>query len=79
MHAKNPALAGYEVLNTADSTQLFPPVTMKNMAAKNAIRTIIEMVRNGTFDAKVFLMLLNLGLFSYGSIWCRNCRLSKPG
>ena len=51
---------------------------MKNMAAKNAIRTMRQMVKNGTFDAKVFLMLLDLGLFSYESIWWRNCRLSKP-
>lgn len=44
---------------------------MKNMAAKNAIRTMRQTVSNGTFDAKVFLKLLDLGLFSYGSICCR--------
>jgi len=41
---------------------------MKNIAAKNAARTMRHMVRKGTFDAKVFRMLLDLGLFSYGSI-----------
>jgi hypothetical protein len=71
-------MAGYAVLDAACLNQLFPPVTMKNMAAKNAIKTMMQMVRNGTFDAKVFLMFLGLGLFSYGSIWCRNCRLDKP-
>jgi hypothetical protein len=75
---KSPHLAGYDVLNTAYSTQLFSPVTMKNMAAKNAIRTMRPIVRNGTFDANVFLMLLDLGLFSYGSIWCGTRWLGKP-
>lgn len=51
---------------------------MKKIAAKNAIRTMRQIVRNGTFDAKVFLMLLDLGLFSYGGIWCCNGRLGKP-
>ena len=67
-----------EVLNTVSSAQLFPPITMKNMAAKNATRTMRQIVRNGTFDAKVFLMLRDRGLFSYGNIGCRNCRLNKP-
>lgn len=75
---KSPYLAGYDLLDAACSAQLFPPVTMKNIATKNAIRTMRQMVRNGTFDAKVFLTLLDLGLFSYGSIWCRNCRWASP-
>jgi len=71
-------MAGFDVFSAACSTQLFPPVTMKNIATKNAIRTMRQIVRNGTFDAKVFLTLLDLGLLSYGSIWRGNCRLSKP-
>ena len=51
---------------------------MKNIAAKNAARTRRQMVRKGTFDAKVFLMLLDLGLFSYRTIWDRGCKLGKP-
>ena len=51
---------------------------MKNTAAKNAIMTMMQMVRKGTFDAKVFLMLLDLGLFSYRAIWDRGCRSDKP-
>ena len=51
---------------------------MKNMAPRKLIRTTRQIVRNGTFDAKVFLMLLDLGLFSYWSISCRNYRLGKP-
>lgn len=51
---------------------------MKNMPAENAIKTMMQMVRNGTFDARIFLMLLDLGLFSYGSILCRTCRMGKP-
>jgi hypothetical protein len=71
---KKPAHSGLPGVRYSRLDQLLPPVTIKNTAAKNAMATIKHMVRNGTFDAKVFRMLLDRGLFWYGSIGRDGCR-----